>query len=183
MPGQSARENGKLGGRPPGRKNNATLEKEAVLKAFRDRVLKSADLLFNAQSSLAQGQQFLYRIDTEILKDGKKSKSKPVLVTDPDEIARFLDGEFGEGESANTETEYYYMTTKEPNNMAADSLLDRTFGTAVKVTEVTGKDGKDLFTNSEEVSKLTSMLNEIHRGTSLPGDGGTSSSVDKEVSN
>ena len=125
-------------GRPEGSKNEATLERDRVFAEVRQRILKKADQILNAQLSLAEGQQFLYRIDTEI-KDGKKFRSKPVLVANPEEIANFLDGEYGDGESMNTETEYYYITTKEPNNMAIDSMFDRTFDKAKQSVEVNGE--------------------------------------------
>lgn len=140
-------------GRKKGSKDAKTLERERVLKEVRQRILKNAQRILDGQLSIGLGQQFLYRIDTEIDSKGKKTRSKPVLVTDPEEIKDYLDGEYGDGESMNTETEYYFITTKEPNNMALDSMLDRTFGTALKSIELTGKDGKDLIPPGNEKAK------------------------------
>lgn len=111
-----------------------TLEKLEALKLFKDRVVRLADRLANAQVSLATGLTFLYVIRTV---DGKRQK--PELVEDQETIEAYLEGEL-EG----LEDEYYYITTKEPNNQALDSLLNRTFGKPTESIELSGKDGKDL---------------------------------------
>lgn len=117
-------------GRPEGSKNEETLEKERVLREVKQRIMRKAQRLIDSQFSIAEGQQFLYRIDTTIDEKGKKTKSKPILVTDPEEISNYLDGEYGDGQTMNTDTEYYFITTKEPINQAIDSMLDRTFDKA-----------------------------------------------------
>lgn len=124
-------------GRPEGSLTEATLEKQRVLNEVKQRIMRKAQRLIDSQFSLADGQQFLYRIDTTIDSKGKSTRSKPILVTDPNEISDYLDGEYGDGDSANTETEYYYITTKEPVNQAIDSMLDRTFDKAKQSTDVT----------------------------------------------
>lgn len=166
MPGDKSRENGKLGGRPPGRKNNETLEREKVDLAVKQRIMQKADLILNAQFSIAQGQQFLYRIDTEILSSGKKVKSKPVLVTNPEEIQDFLDGEYGDGDSLNSETAYYFITTKEPVNMAIDSMFNRALGTPTRTVDLNVKDDTNKLT--PEALKLAqeydAKLNQLEDG-------------------
>lgn len=126
-------------GRKPGTKEKSTLEKEAVLKAFRDRVMRNADILFDSQMTLAKGQTFLYKIEKELQtgpKGGKKYvSSKPKLVTDQYEIERYLDGLIVGGDmddENDPNATYYYLTTKEPDNKAIDSMLDRTFGRATQ---------------------------------------------------
>jgi len=112
------------GGRPKGKKAQKTIEREEALKQFRERIVRVTGKLQNAQLSLAYGQQFLYVITTHI--EGKKRvKDKPKLVTDPDVIRRYLNGEYDDSDD-----EFYYITTKEPDNKALDSLLDRTYGKA-----------------------------------------------------
>jgi hypothetical protein len=128
MPGQASIENGKKGGRPKGSLNQATIEKKEAEKQFIDRVVKSVDRLFNAQISIAEGCSYLYRI--EQIGEGNKKREEHVLVTDPDEIKKYLDGE--------TEDSYYYITTKTPDNKAIDSLMDRAFG---KARQTIGLDG------------------------------------------
>lgn len=135
-------------GRKKGKKTAKTLEREATLRAFRDRVMQHADILFNAQLTLARGQTFLFKIEKELQlghKGGKRYvSSRPKLVTDQQEIEDYLAGNIESGDE-NDENDpqatYYYITSKEPNNQAIDALLDRTFGKSTQVTELTGKDG------------------------------------------
>lgn len=150
-PAHIARENGKKGGRPKGKKSAKTLEREAVLRAFRERAMRSADLLFDAQLSLAKGQTFLYKIEKELQigpKGGKKYvNSKPKLVTNQNEIEGYLEGLVNDGDMEDENdpnATYYYLTTKEPSNYAADSLLDRTFGKATQRLEHTGEGGRPI---------------------------------------
>jgi len=128
-------------GRPKGAKSKATLEKEKVFAALRQRILRKADSLLDSQFSLAHGQQFLYKIEkTKVIgpKGGISYKSeKPKLVTDEWEIRAYLDelvdkhnGEFLDEHDRSAT--YYFITTKEPNNMALDSMFDRAFGRATQ---------------------------------------------------
>lgn len=123
----------KKSGRKAGSLNKATLEKKKIEEAFTQRVLGSAERLFNSQFSLAQGCSHLYRIDE--VRRGKEIKRKHVLVTDPEEIRMYLDEEVDPDK-------YYYITTKSPDNKAIDSLLDRAFGRAKQKVEVGGEDGE-----------------------------------------
>lgn len=162
-PAHIARENGKKGGRPPGTKSVITLEKEAVFKEFRNKVLGVTNKLFNAQLHLALGQTFLYKIEKEVIigpKGGKTIRAKPPkLVTSQWEIESFLMREVdemnGESEPLEREDTYYFLTTKEPSISASDSLLDRTYGKAVQAVELTGRDGKALFTDEERAKSKT----------------------------
>ena len=158
-PAHIARANGMKGGRPKGKKSKTTLEKEAVLRAFRERAMRSADLLFDAQLSLAKGQTFLYKIEKELQigsKGGKKYvNSKPKLVTSQSEIESYLEGLINEGDMEDENDPngtYYYLTTKEPSNYAADSLLDRTFGKSTQRLEHTGQDGGAIQIQGVEIS-------------------------------
>lgn len=130
---QVARENGKKGGRPKGSKTKATLLKEEVMKAWRQRVMEQANNLLNYQLTLARGQTFLYKIE---INPKTKSKSRPILVEDQEIIEAYLNNELN-----NEKDEYYYLTTKEPSNHAIDSMLDRAAGKATNVTEISGTDG------------------------------------------
>lgn len=119
MPGTTSSENGKLGGRPLGRKNDTTLIREARLERIKERVNEATDVLVNSQLSLARGLSFLYRID----KDAKGSNKKPELVTHQYEIEAYLNGNVDEDS-------YYYITTERPDNQAINALFDRTHGKA-----------------------------------------------------
>ena len=152
-PAHIARENGKKGGRPKGTKTKLTLEKEAVMKAWKQRVFAFADRLLDSQMTLATGQMFLYRIDKEFIPTGKGPsggyyrKKKPVLVEDEWEVRAYIERE---AEGANPDDDddggsaYYYITVKEPNNQAIDSMLDRAGGKATNSVEISGTDGGPL---------------------------------------
>lgn len=149
MPGNQSKENGKKGGRPKGTKNPETLLKEAVLAEFRNKVLKSADVLFNSQLHLATGQTYLYKIEKELQigpKGGKKYiSSKPKIVTDTWEIEAYLQGLINEGDKDDENdpnSTYYFLTTKDPDNKAIDSMLDRTFGKSTQTINTEDEEGK-----------------------------------------
>jgi hypothetical protein len=164
MAGNASKLNGKKGGRPKGTKSAVTLEKEAVLKVFRERVMRSADILFNSQMSLARGQQFLYKIEKEFIKTPKGGyyrNKKPRIVTNQEEIELYLEGAIKNGDmdcDYDPASTYYFLTTKEPNNQAAESLLDRALGKSVQITELTGKDGKDLIPSSESKAETDKAI-------------------------
>lgn len=159
MAGNASRENGKKGGRPKGSKSASTIEREAVLAAFRDRVARNADILFDAQLTLARGQTFLYKIEKEWVDTGKGKgfyrKKKPRIVTAQWEIESYLEGEVSEGDPDDDQdpaATYYFLTTKEPSNFAIDSLLDRAFGKSKQTTELTGKDGGPIKVEGVEIA-------------------------------
>ena len=138
-------------GKKKGSKNKKTLEREMVLAALRQRTMQHADILFNAQITLARGQTFLYKIEKELVvgpKGGKKYvSSRPKLVTDQQEIEDYLAGLVEEGDMTDEKdpsATYYFLTAKEPDNKAIDSLLDRTFDKSPQRVEMTGRDGEPL---------------------------------------
>lgn len=111
-------------GRPKGKMEAKTIEKMHIKKAFEDRVAKNADQLFNAQMSVALGCQYLFK--RERSGTGKKARwGKFMIVEDPEEILKYLDGEF-----KNSATKYFMLSTEKPDVKAIDSLLDRGFGRA-----------------------------------------------------
>ncbi len=133
-------------GRKPKSKNKSTLEKEAVLKDFTQRVMRNANLLYESQFTLARGVTLLYKIEKELQigpKGGKKYvRSKPILVTDPTEIANYIDGSLEDGDAEDENdpnSTYYYITTEKPDGRAIDSMLDRALGKAINT--IAGADG------------------------------------------
>jgi len=130
MAGEQSKINGKKGGRPPGKKNKATLEKEAAIARFQERVRHHIDPIFDSQLALARGCSYIYRVDE--VKEGKEKKRKHVLVTDPEEIQAYLDDEI-------EEEDYYYITTDKPDNNAIRDMLDRTFGKPQQSVEMGGE--------------------------------------------
>ena len=139
---QGVRKNG--GARPnSGPKKGAvyakTLEKRAAIEEFRKRVRKNLDKIYNSQLNLALGRTYVYEIvETG---SGKDKKREHVLVTDPDEIREVLDNGSG-----TLDDSYYYITTKDPDNKAIDSLLDRAFGKAQQSLDHT--------TGGESINKI-----------------------------
>lgn len=143
-------------GRPKGRKNNATIEREAALEAFKNGVTKRANALMNVQTMLAFGTIKVFRIETEYSGSGKNRKAtrkKPVLVSDDEEIINALDYTYGDGESPNDDETYYFVTTKDPENNAINSLLDRTFGKPKEQIAIkhTGLSLKELYEASQKM--------------------------------
>lgn len=116
----------------------ATLEKEAIKKAIDQRAMRATDRLMNGQISLATGQQFLYKIKKTWVQTGKGESAgywrneKPELVTSQYEIEVYLeelaDNNGDLSDDKDDGDTYYYITTKEPNNQAIDSLLNRVHG-------------------------------------------------------
>jgi hypothetical protein len=126
---EQAREMGKRkGGRPKGRKNRRTIEREQAKREMDARTFNNIHPLYDAKMTLALGQKFLYRIDKKWIQKGKSGYwvDKPaVIVTDPQEIAEYLDGLLNKGGDG---ASYHYITTKEPSIQAIDSLMDSAFG-------------------------------------------------------
>lgn len=167
MAGNTSIENGKLGGRPPGVKNSATLEKQLRLERIKERVNNATDVLVDAQLALARGLSYLYRID----KDEKGKNKPPILVTDQYEIESYLAGD-------KYEDSYYYITTEKPDNQAINSLFDRTHGRASQSIEV--KTDSNIAENltPEEVELAKQLINERRSKTiSAEGEGTVSESV------
>jgi len=147
-------------GRPIGSLSEEGLEKQRVFHEVKQRIMQKAQRLLDAQISIAQGQQFLYKIEkTKVVgpKGGISYRSeKPKLVTNEWEIQAYLDDlvdeENGEGEPAEAQDTYYFITTKEPVNQAIDSMFDRTFDKARQITDITTK-GESINLTPEAVDK------------------------------
>lgn len=120
-------------GRKPGGMNKTTIESLRAKQAFIARVNKNVDRLFNSQLDLALGEKYLMVIKT--VGKGAKARRETTIVDDPETIKRFFDGDLED-----TETEYYFMTTKAANNIALDSLLNRSFGKPKESLDLTSGD-------------------------------------------
>lgn len=153
MAGKASVENGKKGGRPKGSKSENTLMKEAVLAEFRKKAMESADVLFTSQLHLAKGQTYLYKIEKEFVatsNDGKRGywrKKKPRIVEAQWEIESYLMGKVEEGDEDDDQdpkATYYFLTVKDPDNKAIDSILDRTFGKSVQSVVTQDENGNNI---------------------------------------
>lgn len=140
MPGIASKLNGMKGGRPKGRKNDKTLEKELAIARIKERVFNATDVLIDGQLTNARGVSYLYRVD----KDAKGNDKKPELVTSQYEIEQYLSGE-------TDEDSYYYITTTKPETSAAKELWDRALGKAPQA--ITDADGGSLFIAFDEAFK------------------------------
>jgi hypothetical protein len=129
MPGEASRQNGKKGGRPRGSKNVASLERDKVAAALKQRILQSADRLFNAQMSLAEGCAFLFKRGA--------AGGKATLVTDEATLRRYVDGELDP-------EEFVYLHTERPNIVAIQDAFNRALGKPTETVEVSGKDGEPM---------------------------------------
>lgn len=119
-------------GRKKGGINSDGKDRLEALKQFKDRVAANLDRLFNAQLNLAQGTTYMYRVEMRVNKQGKEYEAHE-LVTDPEEIKQALDRGLEESNGVN----YYYITTKDPDNKAIDSMIDRTFGKPQQAMDLT----------------------------------------------
>lgn len=107
------------GGRPPGKKNPATIERAAAREQYRQLVLQRLKPLFDHQWSLVRGISYMYRIE-----ERKGGAREHVIVTDPDEIGDIL-SQMDDGEPGVYNDQYYYITVRPPDNKSIDSMLDR----------------------------------------------------------
>ena len=149
--------NNHKGGRPKGKKSKTTLDREEALKQWRERVQKNVHRLLDSQFTLARGLSYLYRIDKEFVRTGKKGgfyrNKKPILVTNPEEIRQYIEDEVVDGDVKNEKdpaASYYFITAEKPNNDAIDSMMDRTFGKAAQ-----GLQFEDSAGNSFQIASIS----------------------------
>lgn len=140
--------NNHKGGRPKGKKGIKTLEREIIAEAIRQRTLRNVDIIYDSQLTIAKGLTFLYKIEKEWIATGKGPKKgywknkKPELVESQAEIEAYLEerienqGDMDDDQDSGAT--YYFLTTKEPNNMAIDSMLNRAIGKPKDTLEVQG---------------------------------------------
>jgi hypothetical protein len=133
MAGEASRNNGKKGGRPVGRRSRATLERDAVLRAYRERVCDQAQRLLDAEMTVALGCSMLLKRPKT---SPKGEPRKTEVVTDEATIRAFLDGELDQDEN-----DFYFITTERPDTNTIRGMFDRTFDKPAQRTEVTGANG------------------------------------------
>ena len=114
-----------------GKKKQATIDRENVLNLAKDIIAGRTRKLVDTQTMLALGTIKVFRIRYEFV--GKKRiAQKPELVSDDETIANVLYHEYADGEDPSDDSEYFFVTTKDPENQAIKDLLDRTFGKATE---------------------------------------------------
>jgi len=124
-------------GRKKGGENKDTRERRLADQAYKKRVVAHIHDLFNSQLNLARGITFMYRIDEIKNEKGTIISKKHRIVESKEEIRRVLDDLDGD-EHGISEDDYYYITTRAPDNRAIDSMMDRVFGKAPQTVEHSG---------------------------------------------
>lgn len=149
----------KNGGRPKGSRNRRTREQALVVEEIADRARKHAHRLYNALMHNAEGLTHMFKI---VQRKGKPDEH--VLVTDFAEIKMVLDENKGMG--GVVEDQYYYITTRDPDNKAIEMLLDRGLGKVKNKVDLTTKDQPIaqpllhvLYNDSPKESKATHQEN------------------------
>ena len=134
----TSKENGKKGGRRNGSKNTLTIMKEMELEEFQKLARQRMDALFYSQLTLALGSMSLFRID-----ENSNGGREHVLVTDKNEIGDILSQMHGSKSEGGVYNDvYYYISTKDPDNSALNSILDRAYGRAQQRVDHTTKGEK-----------------------------------------
>ena len=123
-----------------------TLTKQQVYKEMQEKILARTLKLTNAQTMLGLGTIKVFRVDAHYEMFGKNKKlikDKPKIVKDDDEIIKVLDHEYGDGPNPSSEEDgiddypkFYFVETKDANNSAIESQLNRVFGKAVEKLEM-----------------------------------------------
>lgn len=124
-----------MGVRKTGVKAIEDISIQEIEKEFQKRVGFSAHKLLNAQMSIALGTQSLYRVNIGVDDRGKEKRTHS-LVTDQEEIRQYLDDP-----TMINGSDYFYITTKAPDNNAINSVLDRLLGKAS--TKIVGPNNAD----------------------------------------
>lgn len=129
------RKNGKLGGRPKGKKAGKTLEREAEIERIRQFVYRKTDILLQAQFSLATGTRTLMR---EVCSK-KTGKCWGEQVKDPDEIGKVC-SQIGRDGNGNVDGDYYWIEIDKPDERAIENLIDRAHGRPAQSIDLGNKD-------------------------------------------
>ena len=122
MPGQSARENGKKGGRPKGSYGPARLDKIAAREHVRKRVTERLDALLDAQIDNALGISYMVTRDRNT---GKFIRVGPAMASRADE-------------------ETIQVWQKDPNVHACIDLLNRAMDKPAEQSQQLEHTGKDM---------------------------------------
>jgi len=148
-------------GRKPGRKNNKTLEQEAALTLYKQKILDNLIPLIRAQFNQAEGMTVMFqRRKVKNNKTGKFERTGEfVRVMDANRVEQLLKGD-GQGEN------YYYITTKDPNVKALEDLFNRVFGKPKESIELSDPDGKAV----PLTQNITNIIQKIYGGKSRPSN-------------
>jgi hypothetical protein len=126
-------------GMPKGTKIKRTLEREAVMREYKEKILKHADQFFRVQKTLAFGHYEIFIVEHFEDENGKV-KRRHVRVEDPQLMVDILD------DPESIQGDNYVIVKKiEADKYTLEAMLDRAFGKATQsidqtVTTITPQD-------------------------------------------
>lgn len=140
-------------------KHKKTLLLEEAYKQVQERLIQRSLKLIDTQTVIAHGTIKVYKMVSHFEGSGKnrkKVRGRPEIVTNEDEIAAAIDYSYGDGDNPTDEDEYFFVTTKDPDNKAIQSQVDRIFGKAAQSIDLTsaGKEIKQI-TGMQVVEEIT----------------------------
>ena len=125
-----------------GSKHQSTIDREKILEEAKNIVAGRTRKLIDTQTVLAMGAIKIFKIHYHWEGSDKKRtliKDKAEIVENEEEIKKVIDYEYGSGdedpnshEDDDKEYDYFFVITKDPDNQALNSLMDRTFGRATE---------------------------------------------------
>lgn len=140
-------------GRKKGGYNQSTLDRMAIKRQIEDRIHLNADNLLNAAMNKALGETYLMKKVTERDSKGKVLRTYHEIVTSPQEIIDYLDGELEGNTPLDEELDdvYHYITTKPADILAFKDLYDRAFGKPAQTinTDLTSKGERIVVADSQ----------------------------------
>lgn len=137
-------------GKPVGTKNQETITKEAVFSEVRQRIMKNADKLLNAQMANALGSVQIFEVIEHKNSKGNVIRIEHRLVEDASTIKEVLDA--GEGVNCSVDGGFYIVARVLPETKAVDSMFDRAFGKAAQSIEV--KTDNDLQSLANRLARI-----------------------------
>jgi len=127
---------GRGGARPgagakKGSKIQRTIEKEHIMREYKNKILQHADQFFRVQKALAFGHYELFIVE-HYEDEAGKVKKRHILVEDPELMANILDDpELMQGDN------YVIVRKVEADKYTLESMLDRAMGKASQTIEQT----------------------------------------------
>jgi len=120
----------KNAGRPKGKQDPQTIERNQVLQAYKDKILRHADQFFRTQKVLAFGHYEIFIVEHYEDANGKV-KRRHVLVEEPELMANILDDpELTQGDN------YVIVRKVEADKYTLEAMLDRAMGKASQTVDI-----------------------------------------------
>lgn len=155
---------GKKGGKRPGagRKrggaNQATLEKRKVNEIYAQKIMKSVDVFYESQMTLARGINYLYKVSKKWIGKGDDRKLiqyPPERVTKQEDIEEYLQNVVSGVSEKESGITYFFITTKAPDAGVIENMLNRSLGSAAQIHKFEDESGKSIPIGNIVVNPLT----------------------------